>query len=141
MRLLPDALWYDPADLGFNGAVIAGAGSLAGNIVGWAAAYGFSSAVLFLSYTGAASTVTVRSQGFDIDGQTSLEALANLWVAVTGTGSADWYKDNQPRASIGTIATTDVGRMLGPPALRFNILNNDGVNAATVTMRAILRRN
>lgn len=141
MKILPDSLWLEPTDLGFANVLIGAGASLAGKAVPWASGYAFSTVVLFLSYTGTASSVTVRSHAFDFDGITSLETLANLWATVTGSGSMAWYKDNLARASIGTVSNNDLGRMQGAPYTQFDIVNNDGVNTATVTMRAHLRRN
>lgn len=139
MRYLPEALWYEPADLGFNAQVIGASSFVTGKIVPWAAALRFTTIIFHLSYTGTAASITCRYRGLDQNGLTFLNSTANVWSIVQGSGFFYWCSNNQPRASVGVVVATVVGDLQGSPYMQFDILNNDAANSATVTMRAGLR--
>jgi hypothetical protein len=131
-------VWLQPADLGFDAAVIAGAGNLNGLVIPWAASYRFRRMNFWLRLTGAVINASLRlNQELDFDGVTVLRSgLTGFWNNATASGamcaSASLVTS---LASVGAVTAAVLPMLWGAPYLQFNVLNNDALNAVTVTLR------
>lgn len=130
-------VWLDPADLGFNALVIAGAANANGLVIPWAASYRFRRINFWLRLTGPASSVSLRlNQELDFNGTTVLRSgISAIWTTVTtGVMCMSAGALSTTIASVGAVLANPLASVWGAPYLQFNVLNNDGVNAATVSL-------
>lgn len=138
---LPGAVRYDGAALGFNAAVIAASGNLAGLIVPWRARIGFARATLLYNKVSApAANISIGFQPYDFDGQTSLGGGA-VWFNVLTAVPDDCVLEAEGTLAVvdtGTIVSPGIPVLLGAPYLQIRVINADAVNAVTVTLGAIL---
>lgn len=134
----PGGVWLEPADVGFNATLVAAAANVNGSILPWRAGYAFRFVGIFWGKAGVSNDFTLRVEVLDADGQTQLVAVVNLWSNITGNQSFGWWFDNTPRVFSGVGNPAPMSSVLSAPYLRFNVLNNDGVNDGNVTVRVLL---
>ena len=140
MLEFPGGRWYEPADLGFNSIVIGAGAFVSGAIVPWSAGFQFARVTfLFELVAGPSADFTLASRALDVDGQTFLTVgvnlVSNMTISTLGifSGNAD-----VPRAITGVAQPSSLAMVIGVPYVQLRIINNDGVNPGTVSLRAFL---
>lgn len=140
----PGLYFIDAVSTGFPVGTPVGAGA---NVEGFILPFGFRVGIhcytIFLSVGGATTGLSLRARAYFSDGATPLTAgFKDLWTGLTAAGTAGTgvlHVDAAQNITADTGLTSSIASfLLATPYLRFNVLNPDGVNAATVSVAIAL---
>ncbi len=141
MKQFPGCHFFEPADLGFDAQAIAASGSVTGNIIPITALMMVKSAMIYFLDAGPSTSLNLKILPVDIDGVTNLGSAS---VSIVTTLNPAVTEHVLIHIESGLVRTSkgnpnDNGSaLLGLPYGRLVVVNADGVNAATVTVRLFL---
>lgn len=149
MRVIPEGLVYDPADLGLDNVAVAAAGGIvAGLTVPWIAVFPrtrFALVVEDESNLGA-TPCNVLQISFDFDAAAFVSGSnSSIWAAFTNNPRTQHYYASgfSPSAAVVTTGTglgVEIGKALSAPYIRFSLQNNHATIVATLSLRAFAYR-
>lgn len=140
MQRFPGCLYLEPADVGFNAAVIGAGLTVNGAIVPALAEVSFDAVELLVVRAGV--SVGVAIDVFQsVDGAAVIGAGITPVSAITGTTGCYGYFDGTNALSVSGLTVVAGGRFaFFWPFIRFTMRNTDGANAATITLHAFLHQ-
>lgn len=140
MRDFPGCRFFEPADLGFSAQAIGAGAAVNGPVFPVAAGLYLTGAVLYFLDTGPSTNIDVHFSPVDLD--TTVLGAVNVPIVTTLNPAINEHVlvRIHGAAVVASSGTADPkgAALLNVPYARLVVTNNDGANAAAVTLRLSL---